>query len=187
MPKSESAINYFKRYSKFYLQGLSEGDENICWRVEAKDSISMPGILEINATEYYANPSAVYGFASEAEQAVDKARGIIADTIGANKEEIYFTGGGSESDNWALKATAEAYGSKGKHIITTNIEHPAVKNTLGFLESLDFKVTYLPVNENGIISIEELKEAITPETILITVMHANNELGTIQPIEGLDE
>lgn len=136
-------------------------------------------------TEYYANPSAVYGFASEAEQAVDKARGIIADTIGANKEEIYFTGGGSESDNWALKATAEAYGSKGKHIITSKIEHHAILHTAQWLEKHGFEVTYVGVDEDGKIKLDELEVAIRPDTILISVMAANNEIGTIQPLKEI--
>ncbi|MEE1303704.1 MAG: cysteine desulfurase NifS [Agathobacter sp.] len=136
-------------------------------------------------TEYYANPSAVYGFASEAEQAVDKARGIIADTIGANKEEIYFTGGGSESDNWALKATAEAYGSKGKHIITSKIEHHAILHTAQWLEKHGFEVTYVGVDEDGKIKLDELEAAIRPDTILISVMAANNEIGTIQPLKEI--
>ena len=136
-------------------------------------------------TEEFGNPSTLYKYGRESKKALDLARQRVADAINAKPEEIIFTSGGSESDNLAIKGIAFKLAKKGKHIITTNIEHPAVKKTLGFLESLDFKVTYLPVNENGIISIEDLKEAITPETILITVMHANNELGTIQPIEEI--
>ena len=136
-------------------------------------------------TEYYGNPSAVYSFADKAEQALDKARGIIADTIGANKEEIYFTGGGSESDNWALKATAEAYGSKGKHIITSKIEHHAILHTAQWLEKHGFEVTYLDVDEDGKVKLDELEAAIRPDTILISVMAANNEIGTIQPLKEI--
>ena len=136
-------------------------------------------------TEYYGNPSAVYSFADKAEQAVDKARGIIADTIGANKEEIYFTGGGSESDNWALKATAEAYGSKGKHIITSKIEHHAILHTAQWLEKHGFEVTYIDVDEDGKVKLDELEAAIRPDTILISVMAANNEIGTIQPLKEI--
>ena len=136
-------------------------------------------------TEYYGNPSAVYSFADKAEQAVDKARGIIADTIGANKEEIYFTGGGSESDNWALKATAEVYGSKGKHIITSKIEHHAILHTAQWLEKHGFEVTYLDVDEDGKVKLDELEAAIRPDTILISVMAANNEIGTIQPLKEI--
>lgn len=138
-------------------------------------------------TEEFGNPSTLYKIGRESKKALDQARQRVADAINAKPEEIIFTSGGSESDNLAIKGIAFKLAKKGKHIITTNIEHPAVKNTLGFLESLDFKVTYLPVNEKGIIDIEDLKEAISPETILITVMHANNELGTIQPIEEIGE
>ena len=136
-------------------------------------------------TEEFGNPSTLYKIGRESKKALDLARQRVADAINAKPEEIIFTSGGSESDNLAIKGIAFKLAKKGKHIITTNIEHPAVKNTLGFLESLDFKVTYLPIYENGIIKIEDLKEAITDETILITIMHANNELGTIQPIEEI--
>lgn len=136
-------------------------------------------------TEEFGNPSTLYGIGRESKKALNLARQRVADAINAKPEEIIFTGGGSESDNLAIKGIAFKLAKKGKHIITTEIEHPAVKESLYFLESLDFKVTYLPVYENGIIKIEDLEEAITPETILITVMHANNEIGTIQPIEEI--
>ena len=136
-------------------------------------------------TEHYGNPSAVYGFADVAEQAVDAARGKVADIIGAKKEEIYFTGGGSESDNWALKATAEAYGSKGKHIITSKIEHHAILHTAQWLEKNGYEVTYLDVDENGIVKLDELEAAIRPDTILISIMAANNEIGTIEPLKEI--
>ena len=138
-------------------------------------------------TEHYGNPSAIYSFADEAERAVDHARGEVADLIGANKDEIYFTGGGSESDNWALKATAEAYASKGKHIITTKIEHHAILHTCEYLEKRGFEITYLNVDRDGLISLDELKAAIRPDTILISVMFANNEIGTIEPIAEIGE
>lgn len=133
-------------------------------------------------TEVYGNPSSVYSFAAEANKAVAKARETLADLIHAKAEEIYFTGGGSESDNWALKATAEAYGDKGKHIITTKIEHHAILHTCAYLEKKGFEVTYLDVDEFGTIKLDELERAIRPDTILISVMTANNEIGTIQPI-----
>ena len=138
-------------------------------------------------TEHYGNPSAIYSFADEAERAVDHARGEVADLIGAKKDEIYFTGGGSESDNWALKATAEAYASKGKHIITTKIEHHAILHTCEYLEKRGFEITYLNVDRDGLISLDELKAAIRPDTILISVMFANNEIGTIEPIAEIGE
>ena len=113
-------------------------------------------------TEHYGNPSAIYSFADEAERAVDHARGEVADLIGAKKDEIYFTGGGSESDNWALKATAEAYAAKGKHIITSAIEHHAILHTAQWLEKHGFEVTYVGVDEDGKIKLDELKAAIRP-------------------------
>ena len=133
----------------------------------------------------FGNPSTLYSIGRESKKALEEARQRIADSINAKKDEIIFTSGGSESDNLAIKGIAFKLQKKGKHIITSEIEHPAVKESLYFLESLDFKVTYLPVYENGIIKIEDLKEAITPETILITIMHGNNEIGTLQPIEEI--
>lgn len=136
-------------------------------------------------TEHYGNPSSIYSFAGEAGKAVDEARRTIASTIGADASEIYFTGGGSESDNWALKATAEAYASKGKHIITSKIEHHAILHTCEWLAKYGIEVTYLDVDENGLVSPEALKAAIRPDTILVSIMTANNEIGTIEPIAEL--
>lgn len=133
-------------------------------------------------TENYGNPSTIYGLGSTAKKAVNQARRTIAEAIGAKQEEIYFTAGGSEADNWALKATAEAYGSKGKHIITTKIEHHALLHTCEYLEKQGFEVTYLDVDEDGLVDPEALKAAIRPDTILISIMYANNEIGTIEPI-----
>ena len=133
-------------------------------------------------TEFYGNASTVYEFGGKSKEAVSKARETIAKTIGAKENEIYFTAGGSESDNWAIKATVEAYKNKGKHIITSKIEHHAVLHTCQWLEQKGFEVTYLDVDENGVIKLEELKKAIRPDTILITIMFANNEIGTIEPI-----
>ncbi|MCR5082733.1 MAG: cysteine desulfurase NifS [Parasporobacterium sp.] len=135
--------------------------------------------------EDYANPSAIYSFANKAEAAVIESRKTIADVIGANENEIYFTSGGSESDNWALKATAEAYADKGKHIITSKIEHHAILHTLEYLEAKGFEVTYLDVDEDGLINPEELEAEIRDDTILITIMTANNEIGTIEPIKRI--
>lgn len=136
-------------------------------------------------SEYYGNPSSIYSFAGEAGKAVANAREQLARVIGAKSEEIYFTGGGSESDNWALKATAEAYGTKGKHIITTTIEHHAILHTAEYLEKKGYEVTYVGVDENGVVKLDELEAAIRPDTILISVMAANNEIGTIQPLEAI--
>ncbi len=137
-------------------------------------------------TELYGNPSSVYDFAGKTKEAVNASRQQIADAIGAKKEEIYFTAGGSESDNWALKAAFEAYKTKGNHIITTKIEHHAILHACQYLEKeRGAKVTYLDVDENGRIRIEDLEKAITPETILISVMFANNEIGTIEPVKEI--
>ena len=138
-------------------------------------------------TEQYGNPSAIYSFASHNKDVVAEQRERIANALGAKSNEIYFTAGGSESDNWALKATAEAYQNKGKHIITTKIEHHAILHTCEYLEKRGAKITYLDVDENGIVRLDELEKAITPETILISVMFANNEIGTIQPIKEIGE
>ncbi len=133
-------------------------------------------------TEKYGNPSSIYKIARENKEAVDEARQAVAEAINAKPNEIYFTAGGSESDNWALKGIADSYSDKGKHIITTAIEHHAILHTCEYLESKGFEVTYLPVDEYGIISVEELKSAIREDTILISVMFANNEIGSVQPI-----
>ena len=137
-------------------------------------------------TELYGNPSSIYDFAGKSKEAVMKARSQIADVLGAKPEEIYFTAGGSEADNWALKASFEAYQSKGNHIITTKIEHHAILHTAEYLEKVrGAKITYLDVDENGLVRPEDVEAAITPETILISVMTANNEIGTIEPIKEI--
>ena len=133
-------------------------------------------------TEQFGNAGGIYGFGQKSKQALEDARGYIASTIGAKAEEIYFTAGGTESDNWALKATATAYQKKGKHIITTKIEHHAILHTAQYLEKQGVEVTYLDVDESGIVRLDDLKNAIREDTILISVMFANNEIGSIQPI-----
>lgn len=138
-------------------------------------------------TEYYGNPSAIYTFAGTAGKGVAHAREAIASVIGAKPEEIYFTAGGSESDNWAIKATAEAYATKGKHIITSKIEHHAVLHTTQWLEKQGYEVTYLDVDEYGVVDLEQLKAAIRPDTILISIMAANNEIGTIEPLKEIGQ
>ena len=135
--------------------------------------------------EQYANPSAIYSFAGSSAKAVDEARKRTAALIGARLEEIYFTAGGSESDNWAIRAAAEFKKTKGKHIITSTIEHHAVLHTCQYLEKHGFEVTYVNVDAQGKIKLDELKAAIRPDTILITVMAANNEIGTIQPLQEI--
>lgn len=133
-------------------------------------------------SEYYGNASTIYALGSESKKGITHSREIIAKSLGAKPEEIYFTAGGSESDNWAIKAAAEAYAGKGKHIITTKIEHHAVLHTCEYLEKHGFEVTYLNVDRDGLVDLEELKAAIRPDTILISIMFANNEIGTIEPI-----
>ena len=136
-------------------------------------------------TESYGNPSSVYTFSAKSKEAVTKAREIIADSLGGKSNEIYFTAGGSEADNWALVAAAEAYEAKGKHIITSKIEHHAILHTCEYLEKRGYEVTYLDVDENGVVKLDELKKAIRPDTILISIMFANNEIGTIEPIKEI--
>lgn len=138
-------------------------------------------------TEKFGNPSSVYTFAAGNKEVVDVQRDRIAATLGAKSNEIYFTGGGSEADNWALKATADAYRDKGNHIITTKIEHHAILHTAQYLEKNGYEVTYLDVDEDGKVRLEDLKKTIRPETILISVMFANNEIGTIEPIKEIGQ
>jgi cysteine desulfurase len=132
--------------------------------------------------EEFGNASTLYTLGRESKKALNLARERVANLINAEPEEIKFTSGGTESDNWAIKGIAFQKRNKGKHIITSVIEHPAVKNTCKWLEKLGYEITYLPIQENGIINIEDLKKAIRDDTILISIMHANNEIGTIQPI-----
>ena len=136
-------------------------------------------------TESYGNPSSIYELGQRRKEAITNAREEIARVIGAKTEEIYFTGGGSEADNWAIKAAYEAYKNKGNHIITTKIEHHAVLHTCQYLEKQGARVTYLDVDENGLVDLDQLQKAITPETILITIMFANNEIGTIEPVKEI--
>jgi len=135
--------------------------------------------------DIYGNASSIYSFAGKATKAVDEARDVISDFLGAKSKEIYFTAGGSESDNWALKATAEAFKNKGKHIITSKIEHHAILHTCDYLEKNGYEITYLNVDENGVVDLCELKNSIREDTILISIMFANNEIGTIQPIKEI--
>ena len=136
-------------------------------------------------TECFGNPSSVYQFAAANKEVITEQREIIAEALSAKANEIYFTAGGSESDNWALIAAAEAYEAKGKHIITSKIEHHAILHTCEYLEKRGFEITYLDVDENGVVDLEQLQDAIREDTILISVMYANNEIGTIQPIREI--
>ena len=138
--------------------------------------------------EYYGNPSSsLYELGRKSREAIENARKQVADFLNADEKEIYFTAGGSESDNWAIKGVAFANKNKGNHIITTKIEHHAILHTCEYLEKFGFETTYLDVDKYGMIDVEQLKESIRPETILISVMFANNEIGTIQPIEQIGE
>jgi cysteine desulfurase len=154
----------------------------------AATTYTKPEILEEMIpyfTEFYGNPSSIYSISRETKKAIDKARNRIAKAINADPTEIYFTGGGSEADNWAIKGIALANKNKGNHIITTKIEHHAVLHTCEYLEKQGFEVTYLDVDEEGFINLDELKNAIKPTTILVTIMAANNEIGTVQPIREI--
>ncbi len=135
--------------------------------------------------ENYSNPNSVYTFAQQGKKALDEAREAIAGLIGAKANEIYFTGGGSESDNWAVKGIAEASASKGKHMITTKIEHHALLHTCEYLEKKGCEVTYLDVDEYGMVRLDELEQAIRPDTVLISIMFANNEIGTVEPVREI--
>ena len=138
--------------------------------------------MEPYLQENYGNASTAYSIGEDARREIEKSRAVIAETLHVKPSEIYFTSGGSESDNWAVKNIAAAYKKKGKHIITTKIEHHAILNSCEYLQKLGYDVTYLDVDENGLVSVEELTEAIRPDTTLISVMFANNEIGTIEPI-----
>ncbi len=136
-------------------------------------------------TEVYGNPSSIHGFGREAKKAIERAREQVAAAIGADKGEIYFTGGGTEADNWIVKGVAFANQKKGKHIITSAIEHHALLHTCQWLEKQGFSVTYLPVDADGLVDPKALESAMTDQTILVSIMFANNEIGTIQPVEEL--
>lgn len=138
-------------------------------------------------SENYGNSSSIYEIARSSKKLIDKARQQVATAIGSEAKEIYFTAGGSESDNWAIKGIAEAYSQKGNHIITSVIEHHAVLHTCEYLEKKGYEITYLPVDEDGKINIDDLEKAIKPTTILITIMFANNEIGTVQPVKEIGE
>lgn len=135
----------------------------------------------------FGNPSSVYSYARESKKAIDNARDIVAATINAKAKEIYFTGSGSEADNWAIKGVASALKNKGKHIITSKIEHHAVLHTCEYLEKEGFEVTYLDVDENGFVNLDDLENSIRKDTVLISIMYANNEIGTILPIKQIVE
>lgn len=165
-------------------------NKNIIYLDNAATTKTKPEVVEAMLpyfTELYGNPSSVYGFASQNKEAVTVAREQIAKALNAPTQDIYFTAGGSEADNWALKATVEAYRDKGNHIITTKIEHHAILHTCEYLEKNGCEVTYLDVDEYGVVNLEQLKKSIKPTTVLISVMYANNEIGTLQPIKEIGQ
>lgn len=162
--------------------------KNIIYLDNAATTKTAPEVVEAMLpyfSEHFGNPSSIYSLGADSKKAVTQAREIIAASLGAASNEIYFTAGGSEADNWALKAAAEAYADKGKHIITSKIEHHAVLHTCGYLEKQGYEVTYLDVDKDGLIRIEELEKAIRPDTILISIMFANNEIGTVEPVKEI--
>lgn len=165
-----------------------KGSGSLIYMDNAATTKAAPQVVEAMLpfyTEYYGNPSSIYALGAESKKAVTEAREKIAKYLGVNASEIYFTAGGSESDNWAIKATAEAYAHKGKHIITSKTEHHAVLHTCKYLEQQGYEVTYLDVDEQGIVNVEQLRRSVRPDTILISIMAANNEIGTIQPLEDI--
>lgn len=154
----------------------------------AATTYTKPEVLEAMLpyfNQYFGNPSSIYSISRENKKAIDDARAKVASSLNADRDEIYFTGGGSEADNWALKGIAFANKHKGNHIITTQIEHHAILHAAEFLEKNGFEVTYLPVDEYGMISLKDLENAITDKTILVSIMFANNEIGTIEPIKEI--
>lgn len=159
--------------------------ERMIYLDNAATTPTAPEVIEAMLPYYeerYGNPSAIYEFGEKSKMAIDEARAYIAESIGARPQEIYFTSGGTESDNWAIKATAESLGHRGNHIITSKIEHHAVLRTCEYLEHNGYEVTYLDVDANGMVRPEVVRRAIRPTTILISIMTANNEIGTIEPI-----
>ena len=171
--------------------------------MNSENAITRPIYLDYNAStphdpevisamhpylgEYFGNPSSSHWYGVQTKNAVENARRQVASLLNSKPEEIIFTSGGTESNNYAIKGIAFAHRDKGNHIITTQIEHPAVTEVCKFLEEHGFKITYLPVDESGLVSVSDAEKAITPETILITIMHANNEVGTVQPIEQISK
>ena len=175
-----------RKYNRLEMEESDHMEKQLIYLDNAATTKTRPEVVEAMLpyfTEIYSNPSSVYDFAGKAKSAVEHSRDIIAGILGAkSSNEIYFTGGGSESDNWALIATAEAYASKGRHIITSKLEHHAILHTCEYLEKQGYEVTYLDVDEYGLVDPASVEAAIRPDTILISIMFANNEIGTIEPI-----
>ena len=171
-------------------RGNAKMEKKIIYLDNAATTRTKPEVVEAMLpyfTEKFGNPSSVYEFAGQNKAAVTQARETIGKALNALTADIYFTAGGTEADNWALKATMEAYKEKGNHLITTKIEHHAILHTCEYLEKLGCEITYLDVDENGLVDLEQLKESIRPTTVLISVMYANNEIGTVQPIKEIGQ
>ncbi len=165
-------------------------EEKIYYFDHAATTQIKPEVLEAMMpflTNSYGNPSSVYALGRESRSAIEQARLAVAKALNASTKEIYFTGSGTESDNWAIRGVAYANQNRGKHIVTSAIEHHAVLHTCQYLEKQGFEVTYLPVDSNGLVSVESVRDAIRTDTILISIMYANNEIGTIQPIKEIGE
>ena len=164
--------------------------DHIIYMDNAATTATRPEVLEKMLpyfTEHYGNPSSTHGVGRDARRAIENARRQVAEALGAQPREIYFTAGGSESDNWAIRCASKALAKKGKHIITSQIEHHAVLHTCEYMEKQGYEVTYLPVDGEGRVSVEDVKKAIRPDTVLISIMAANNEIGTLQPIREIGQ
>ena len=164
--------------------------DHIIYMDNAATTATRPEVLEKMLpyfTEHYGNPSSIHGVGRDARRAIENARRQVAEALGAQPREIYFTAGGSESDNWAIRCASKALAKKGKHIITSQIEHHAVLHTCEYMEKQGYEVTYLPVDGEGRVSVEDVKKAIRPDTVLISIMAANNEIGTLQPIREIGQ
>ena len=195
IPTDRSQMRFLFPHKKHYPKGTDKAMENngkkIIYADNAATTAVSPAVLEAMLpyyTECYGNPSSLYALGTAAKKPLEEARAKVAKCLGAEPNEIYFTSCGSESDNWAIKGAAHKMLKKGKHhIITSKFEHHAVLHTCAALEKEGFEVTYLDVHENGIVVPEELEAAITDKTGLVTIMYANNEIGTIQPIPEIGE
>lgn len=164
--------------------------DHIIYMDNAATTATRPEVLEKMLpyfTEHYGNPSSIHGVGRDARRAIENARRQVAEALGAQPREIYFTAGGSESDNWAIRCASKALAKKGKHIITSQIEHHAVLHTCEYMEKQGYEVTYLPVDGEGRVSVEDVKKSIRPDTVLISIMAANNEIGTLQPIREIGQ
>jgi cysteine desulfurase len=182
---SRRATDKADRIGDAWYMDMIDPDQRPIYMDHAATTFAKPEVVAAMApyfSEYFGNPSSIYRFAQESRKAVEEARARVASALGAGRDEIYFTAGGTEADNWAIKGVASAHRRKGEHIITSSIEHHAVLHPCNYLEKQGYKVTYLPVDEYGLVCPADVEGAITDKTVLISVMTANNEIGTIQPV-----